>query len=352
MRAHGQYVTYRFGPDGGADSTLGCHCPACSLAASDYERRRKARTAPPYVDASRARAHVKSLMDAGFGFKSQAEAAGLSQSAVGKLIYGDTRRGQAPTKRIRPDTEKALLGLTLDQAPDQARTITADRYNAALDELHRRGWTYTQIAERVGCAQSNLRPRRRTGQTEVKVTAGRYRAVQALLDEHPPLIGADDKGHNAAAVRRANAWDPEAERRDRLRKAAQVEHRAHYRAINRGDREVSVPTLDLAALAAQEWRHRSACRFVPDAERWIFWALEADTAAMDACRKVCSWCPVAGECLAEALRSGESGFWGGMSEGERRALVEGARIMVRRRAWVTRRVDQVRLLTEPPRMLP
>ena len=26
-----------------------------------------------------------------------------------------------------------------------------------------------------------------------------------------------------------------------------------------------------------------------------------------------------------------------------------ARIMVRRRAWVTRRVDQVRLLTEPPR---
>lgn len=34
--------------------------------------------------------------------------------------------------------------------------------------------------------------------------AGRYRAVAALLEEHPPLIGADEKGHNAAAVRRGH----------------------------------------------------------------------------------------------------------------------------------------------------
>ena len=33
MREHGTYVCYRFGPDGGSDSTLGCHCTACSLAA-------------------------------------------------------------------------------------------------------------------------------------------------------------------------------------------------------------------------------------------------------------------------------------------------------------------------------
>lgn len=322
MRAHGTYVCYRFGPDGGSDSTLGCRCPDCSLAASDYNRRAKARTAPPYVDATRARRHALDLMAAGFGLKAQAAAAGVSATMLSKVVYGDPRRGQALTKRIRPANEQALLGLTLDDAPDSARTIPADKYNAALDELHRRGWTYTQIAQRIGCAQSNLRPRRRTGQTEVKVTAGRYRAVQALLDEHPPLIGADEKGHNAAAIRRANAWDPETERRDRLRRAAQAEQRAHYRAINRGADDP--PTLDLAALAAQEWRQRSACRFVPDDERWIFWAPEADQAAMDACRKVCSWCPVTGECLAEAIRSGETGFWGGMSEGERQALVAAA----------------------------
>lgn len=322
MREHGTYVCYRFGPDGGSDSTLGCHCTACSLAASDYERRRKTRTAPPYVDASRARAHAKALMAAGFGLKAQAKAAGVSPTMLAKVVYGDPRRGQALTKRIRPANESALLGLTLDDAPDSARTITAERYNNTLDELHRRGWTYIQIAARVGCSQSSLRPRRRTGQAEVKVTAGRYRAVAALLEEHPPLIGADEKGHNAAAIRRANEWDPEAERRDRLRRAAQAEHRAHYRAITRNADEP--PTLDLEALAAQEWRARSACRFVPDDERWIFWAPEADRAAMDACRRVCSWCPVAGECLAEAIRSGETGFWGGMSEGERRAFVEAA----------------------------
>lgn len=312
MRTHGQYVTYRFGPDGGSDSTLGCRCADCSLAASEYERDRRARTAPPYVDAARARHHAKHLMAQGFGLKAQAKAAGVSATMLSKVVYGDPRRGQTLTARIRPDNEKALLGLTLHDAPDSARTVEAAHYDAQLARLHERGWTYTQIADALGVSPSNLKAKG----TRAKVTAGRMRAVTALLDQAPPLIGADDRGHNAAAKARRDAYDPEAERRDRLRRAAQAEERQRYRKAAQD----APPVIDVAALAAQEWRQRAACRFVPDDQTWIFWAPEADTAAMDACRQVCSWCPVADQCLTNALDNGETGFWGGHTEAERKAM--------------------------------
>lgn len=305
MRDHGTRARY---------VTDKCRCAPCTQANRDYVTQAKKRTAPPYVDAKRARAHVTALMAQGFGLKAQAKAAGVSATMLSKVVYGDPRRGQALTKRIRPDNEKAILGLTLHDAPDSARTIEPHQYLEVLDELHRRGWTYTQIADRIGGGRSNLKPKARA-----KVTARRYRAVRALLDDAPPLIGADERGHNAAAARRALGWDPEAERRDRLRRAAQAEERQRYRNLAR-QAEDAPPVLDVAALAAEEWRERSACRFVPDVERWIFWAPEADHRAMDACRQVCSWCPVADQCLASALANGETGFWGGHTEAERKAM--------------------------------
>ena len=314
MREHGTRACYVHGPNPGSDPN-GCRCRPCRDANREAVANRAKSVAPPYVDAKRARAHVTALMAQGFGLKAQAKAAGVSPTALSKLVYGDPRRGQALTKRIRPENEKAILGLTLHDAPDSARTIEPHRYLEVIEQLHDRGWTYTAIAERVGCAITNLRPRAAAG----KVTAGRYRAVVALLDQAPPLIGADERGHNAAAARRALGWDPEAERRERLRKASNAEARAHYRALQR-QADDAPPVLDLVALAAQEWRTRSACRFVPDDERWIFWAPEADHRAMDACREVCSWCPVAAECLASALANGETGFWGGHTEAERDAM--------------------------------
>lgn len=313
MRDHGTRACFAHGPNPGTVPG-GCNCQPCRDANTAYEAERKKRTAPPYVDAKRARHHITTLMADGFGLKAQAKAAGVSATALSKIVYGDPRRGQALTKRIRPANEKAILGLTLHDAPDSARTIEPHQYLEAIEELHRRGWTYTAIADRVGGGRSNLKPKARA-----KVTAGRYRAVRALLAEAPPLIGADERGHNAAAARRALGWDPEAERRERLRKASNAEARAHYRALQR-QADDAPPVLDLVALAAQEWRQRSACRFVPDDERWIFWAPEADHRAMDACREVCSWCPVADQCLTEALRSGETGFWGGRTEAERDAM--------------------------------
>ena len=314
MRDHGTRACFVHGPNPGSVKG-GCRCEPCTAANREAVARRTKSAAPPYVDAKRARAHATTLMAAGFGLKAQAKAAGVSATMLSKVVYGDPRRGQALTKRIRPDNEKAILGLTLHDAPDSARTIEPHQYLEVIEQLHSRGWTYTQIAEQVGCAMPNLKPRLTVG----KVTAGRYRAVRALLDQAPPLIGADERGHNAAAARRRLGWDPEAERRERLRKAAQAEERQRYRAIAR-QADDAPPTIDVAALAAEEWRQRSACRLVPDDQTWIFWAPEADHAAMDACREVCSWCPVAADCLASALANGETGFWGGHTEAERNAM--------------------------------
>lgn len=306
-RAHGSRACYVHGP--GPGSGEGCRCEPCKIANRQQRQADNKRTAPPYVDAGRARKHVLALVKAGFSLKAQARAAGVSVSSVGKLVYGDNTRGTPPSKRVRPETEKALLGLTIADAPDSSVVIPAEHYTATLDELHRRGWTYTQMAHAIGTSLNNLKPR------SAKVTAGRHRAARALLDLPVPLAD-NNLGHNAAARRRADAFDPEAERRDKLRKAAQAAERKMYR--DRANDEL--PTLDLAELASQEWRRKAACRFVPDDQVWIFQAPDTDRAAMAACRKVCASCRVADDCLAEALRAGECGFWGGRSESERRAM--------------------------------
>lgn len=39
-------------------------------------------------------------------------------------------------------------------------------------------------------------------------------------------------------------------------------------------------------------------------------------------RKVCSDCPVAGECLQYSIMYGENGFWGGFTQDERKGMVK------------------------------
>lgn len=70
-----------------------------------------------------------------------------------------------------------------------------------------------------------------------------------------------------------------------------------------------------------DWRHRAACR---DEDPELFFPVsEQGPGARQAAeaKAVCSQCPVAAECLAWALETGQdNGVWGGTSEAERRAL--------------------------------
>jgi len=70
-----------------------------------------------------------------------------------------------------------------------------------------------------------------------------------------------------------------------------------------------------------DWRHRAICR---DEDPELFFPVGTSgpaVAQIQEAKAVCARCPVASECLAWALESGQdAGVWGGMSEEERRAL--------------------------------
>ena len=79
------------------------------------------------------------------------------------------------------------------------------------------------------------------------------------------------------------------------------------------------------------WRQRAACRdedpdlFFPVGTRGVEVQLQVGRA-----KEVCARCPVARECLSQALESGEAGVWGGLDEAERRELTRTGSLRGRR----------------------
>lgn len=298
-RRHGTHACYVWGPEPGPGK--GCRCEECRDANRAYERERARRVAPPFVDAGRARDHVEWLRTQGVGVKAVAKAAGVSTGSLSKLVYGRGDRG--PTKRIRPETEAAILAVRPSDASGGAR-VPAERFHRDVATLLGRGWTRSAIARAVGQSPSNF------GRSRDLVAKATADAVHALLDQPPPP-------RRSRWGETPVEWDPEAERKAAASRAAEAERRAHYRAIERGEPEPT-PLSELWDEIGQGWRSRSACRLVPDAQRWVFWAAETDQDAIAAAKAVCATCSVAADCLRTALASPEAGVWGGTTESERR----------------------------------
>ena len=75
---------------------------------------------------------------------------------------------------------------------------------------------------------------------------------------------------------------------------------------------MSTPTIPLAA---QGWRSRALCAG-DDTELWFpVGSGDADPRA----KAVCQMCRVRTDCLEYALATGQAGYWGGMTEDERKA---------------------------------
>lgn len=75
-----------------------------------------------------------------------------------------------------------------------------------------------------------------------------------------------------------------------------------------------------APTSGVDWQDRAACNGLPLA---LFFGSEreqppAREVREERARRVCRRCPVLADCLAYAIRRGEEGFWGGMTEGERK----------------------------------
>ncbi|MHA6806279.1 WhiB family transcriptional regulator [Salinifilum ghardaiensis] len=66
-----------------------------------------------------------------------------------------------------------------------------------------------------------------------------------------------------------------------------------------------------------DWRDRAACRHVAEPEAFF----PLSPSARSYAQGICSTCPVAAECLAEALTRGvDHGIWGGYTPQQRRSL--------------------------------
>jgi hypothetical protein len=160
----------------------------------------------PYVDAGPAREHVRLLGSAGIGWRRAARLAGVSTSAISKLLYGGPG-DRPPTRRIRPQTEAAILAVLPSPANLGGKALTdGTATRRRMQALVATGRPKAQLAARLGMLLSNFSLALERGQ----VTAATERAAAALYDElwdqpppertHREKISAS-RARNYAAVR-------------------------------------------------------------------------------------------------------------------------------------------------------
>jgi transcriptional regulator with XRE-family HTH domain len=207
-RPHGTRARYAAGPGPGRGP--GCRCDACCTAKRAEENYRIRQIAygrwHPYVDAEPARQHIAALAQAGIGWRRAAELAGLSDGLVSGLLYG--RGGRPPTRRIRPATAQAILGVPAAPAPGALTDATGTRRR--LQALVANGHSQAQLAARLGKNPNNfgflLRRTQVTTQTRDAV-----RQVYDQLWNQPPAEH-DPRSRQAAARARnyatARGWVP------------------------------------------------------------------------------------------------------------------------------------------------
>ncbi|WP_152185110.1 helix-turn-helix domain containing protein [Segeticoccus rhizosphaerae] len=190
-----------------------CRCRECRDAAAAYERERLKQDAygrwQPYVPAGHARAHVLRLGAQGMGWKRVARAAGLSESIVWKLVYGDRARNMPPSKRIRPATEAKILAVELDLAHGAFIDGTGTRRR--LQALTAIGWSQSELGRRLGIERGNMYALIH-GTRRTHVTVATARKVAMLYDQlwnkppQPREKFAKIARANALRAARRNGW--------------------------------------------------------------------------------------------------------------------------------------------------
>ncbi|MEU6990306.1 hypothetical protein ABZ953_06545 [Streptomyces sp. NPDC046465] len=161
-----------------------CRCRTCCDAASAYDTNRSRAIAygrwHPYVDAEPVRTHVKALSEFGIGWMRLAKIAGVPRGSVSKLLYGDPRRGMAPSKRLLPKNAQAILAVepALEHLGSRV-PIDGTGTRRRLQALVAKGWSQSELARRLGVDRANF------GGTMTRglVCASTARTVNGLYDE-------------------------------------------------------------------------------------------------------------------------------------------------------------------------
>lgn len=194
-----------------------CRCNPCGWAVSQYETHRLAAIAAgtwqPYVDAAPARAHLQALSAAGVGRRRVAELTGIADSAIGRIMYGGPGR-RPPTRRIRPDNERLILAIPVEEAPvADGQNVDATGTIRRIQALHCLGWTFTAMADRIGWTVSNLNmllTATAVRRTTADLVAGLY---EQLSMTHAPGSGGATRARRHAQQQHwfpPLAWDDDA----------------------------------------------------------------------------------------------------------------------------------------------
>jgi|GEM_PF-1453678 len=138
------------------------------------------RPKPPnqYVSASKARAHLRALAKLGVGVKSIGASCGVAPSVLDRI-----KRGMI--KRTRRATEAKILATSVETAARGRAKIDGAPTWKLLDDLLRRGFTKTWVAQQLGGPQArSLQIKRDVVSGE---TARKVRELHArLAGQHPP----------------------------------------------------------------------------------------------------------------------------------------------------------------------
>jgi hypothetical protein len=164
----------------------------------------------PFVPADAAREHVRWLSSRGVGWEQAAKLAGVSPGSVSKLLYG--AGGCPPTRRIRPETEAAILAVRPVLDVVDGRTIVdGTGTRRRLQALAWQGWSMARLSAMLGPGVQLSAVLSRDGQ---QVRASTARAVRALCRElcavQPPEGTREERASAARARNHARrmGWAP------------------------------------------------------------------------------------------------------------------------------------------------
>lgn len=193
-----------------------CGCEPCLARDREYQSTRYRLIAygrwQPLVDAEPVRAHVRMLMSYGIGWQRAARLAGVSTGGMSKLLYGDTKRHLAPTKRVRTTTADKILTVrpTLDNLAPSTR-VDGTGTRRRLQALVATGWPQMRIAHRMGTNNRIVWTQIRRDVVEVATARNARRVYDELWDADPAAAGVHDRYiQQARSIAARHGWPPPA----------------------------------------------------------------------------------------------------------------------------------------------
>ena len=185
-----------------------CRCTPCTEANTRRENERAAaKAAGTYdvgrVDADPVRQHLAKLKKAGYGLKTIAKHAQVSNATLGKIIYGDPSRSMPPRARVEKRVAARILAIkpsltTLGETVAIKAGPTQDRIKHLVCLGYSIGWQ----SKRLGRNHGNFALVMSRTHCSAK-TAREIRALYLLLWDKPRVAR---NRHEQAAITRALSY--------------------------------------------------------------------------------------------------------------------------------------------------